>query len=139
MSRTAIRAPIGRPRYNSGNTDAAVRASASRSPLHDARLIDASTTKVDSSVTSSSTARPAATSLIHSVDVIPIEASSVAAPLATAGTANPTARHNPAYSTNASSSRTSATTKNRGAGANQTIATANTTSAAPLRTRVTWP
>src|SRR5437762_14303554 len=124
MSRTAINAPIGRPRYSSGNTDAAVRPSASRSPRHDARPSDASTTNVDSRMTSSSTALPAATSLTHNVEVMPTDASSVAAPLATAGTGKPTARHGPAYSMKASTSSASAATKKSGAGANQTMATA---------------
>src|ERR1041384_7501771 len=138
VSRIEINAPMGRPRYNNGNTDAAVRPSTSRSPRQDASATDASTTNVDNMITSSSTALSVATSFTHNVEVTPTDASSVAAPLVTAGTPRPTARHNPAYSMNASSSSASATKKNNAAGANQTTEMAMTTSAAPLTTRVTW-
>src|SRR5215475_3348015 len=126
-------APIGRPRYSIGNTAADTRPSASRSPRHVVNAIAANAT--NAVIRTASSATPVPTTVPPDIAT---DASRVAAPLTTAGTGYPTALDSRAYSMNASSSRTSATAKNSGAGANQTTATVMTTRAAPLQTRVTW-
>src|SRR5262245_44194477 len=115
-------APIGRPRYSIGNTDAETRPSASRSPRHVVNASAASTTNADIRIASSATAVPTIVSPIQRVDVTPTEVSSVAAPLTITGSGYPAALDRREYSTNDSTSRASATAKKSGAGANQTTA-----------------
>src|SRR5947209_4240566 len=80
--RIAMSAPMGRPRYSIGNTDADTRPSASRSPRHVVSAIAASVTNAVIRTTSRATAVPT----VVPPDVTPTDASSVAAPLTTAGT-----------------------------------------------------
>src|SRR5439155_3447264 len=110
----------GSPKYSIGNTDAAARFSASRSPRQVVNAIAPSAT--NPAITTTSTG--------------PIEAITVATPAGTTGIATPPARASTAYSMNASATSSSTTAKNRSGGANHTTATAIAMSAAPLTTRV---
>jgi hypothetical protein len=104
--------PIGSPRYSIGNTAAAARASASRSPFQAVSVIAASATNPETRMASSATPVPNTRSPIQCAPPTLMLVSIVAAHAAENGIGVPPAAASRAYSTNASTSSTSATAKN---------------------------